>query len=361
MKSLYEKHSKKNDVINLINDINSVNSVNSVNDVNDINSVNKVNKVNKVNDETDENDENDETDETNENDDLENIGFNNTNKIKNTPQWTKFYEIILIDWCDKSMCYRYLHNNCNRYYNFMNIILTIPVIFISTITGVANFAQERIPDEYVFYYTIGVGSLNIMAGFITTISQFLKIAELNEAHKASAIAWGKLHRNIKLELAKKPDERDNVKSFIKNCKEYYELLIETSPLIKNSEIKSFNRKFRTGDFWKPEICDSLSSVKYTMYEDEPEKVETGTSTQINIPDTCHSPGRKIKNINMMVQFKERRDVIANNMELEEFVKSYIKENSRSPSIEEIYDNMEDKINKKYIDKFVERLQAQKTV
>ena len=125
------------------------------------------------------------------------------------PKWSKFYELILIDWCDKAMCYRYLHGNCNRYYNFMNILFTIPVIFISTLTGVANFAQERIPDNYVFYYTIGVGSLNILAGFITTISQFLKISELNEAHKASAISWGKLHRNIKLELAKKPEEREN--------------------------------------------------------------------------------------------------------------------------------------------------------
>ena len=135
------------------------------------------------------------------------------------PKWSKFYELILIDWCDKAMCYRYLHGNCNRYYNFMHILFTIPVIFISTLTGVANFAQERIPDNYVFYYTIGVGSLNILAGFITTISQFLKISELNEAHKASAISWGKLHRNIKLELAKKPEERENVKIFIKNSKD----------------------------------------------------------------------------------------------------------------------------------------------
>ena len=33
-----------------------------------------------------------------------------------------------------------------------------------------------------------IGSINIFAG-ITTIQQFLKIGELNEAHRAAYIAW----------------------------------------------------------------------------------------------------------------------------------------------------------------------------
>lgn len=274
------------------------------------------------------------------------------------PKWTKFYELILIDWCDKAMCYRYLHGNCNRYYNFMHILFTIPVIFISTLTGVANFAQERIPDDYVFYYTIGVGSLNILAGFITTISQFLKISELNESHKMSAISWGKLHRNIKLELAKKPEERENVKIFIKNSKEYYELLIETSPAIKYSEIKAFNKKFKKSDFLKPEICDSLSSAKYTIYETEPEMMEAGTTMEpmsAPVPPASPTPAEKVKKMSVMLKLQERRDEITNGIELDEFVKTYLKENGRAPSAEEIYDNMEDRINKKYIDKFVKRL------
>ena len=274
------------------------------------------------------------------------------------PKWTKFYELILIDWCDKAMCYRYLHGNCNRYYNFMHILFTIPVIFISTLTGVANFAQERIPDDYVFYYTIGVGSLNILAGFITTISQLLKISELNESHKMSAISWGKLHRNIKLELAKKPEERENVKIFIKNSKEYYELLIETSPAIKYSEIKAFNKKFKKSDFLKPEICDSLSSAKYTIYETEPEMMEAGTTMEpmsAPVPPASPTPAEKVKKMSVMLKLQERRDEITNGIELDEFVKTYLKENGRAPSAEEIYDNMEDRINKKYIDKFVKRL------
>ena len=66
----------------------------------------------------------------------------NTNEMR---EWTEYHEKIFIDWCDKAMCYRYLHNNCHRFYYTLQIWFTIPVIFISTLTGVANFAQERIP------------------------------------------------------------------------------------------------------------------------------------------------------------------------------------------------------------------------
>ena len=35
-----------------------------------------------------------------------------------------------------------------------------------------------------------IGSINILAGIITTIQQFLKIGQLNESHRVSSISWG---------------------------------------------------------------------------------------------------------------------------------------------------------------------------
>ena len=74
---------------------------------------------------------------------------------------------------------------------------------------------------------MGVGGFNILAGIITTIQQFLKITQLNEAHRVSSIAWDKFYRNIKIELAKHPNERMDVVHMIKICKEEFDRLIET--------------------------------------------------------------------------------------------------------------------------------------
>ena len=146
--------------------------------------------------------------------------------------WTSGHEKILIDWADKAMCYRWLHARSHQRFSKVNTYFTIPVIIMSTLTGTANFAQDRVPEYYRGYYSMGVGFVNILAGIITTIQQFLKISELNESHRVSAIHWDKFYRKIKVELSKPTDERQNISSFLKNCTEEFDRLMETSPIIQ---------------------------------------------------------------------------------------------------------------------------------
>ena len=58
-----------------------------------------------------------------------------------------------------------------------NMCFSLPVIILSTLTGVANFAQSSFPIETRPIVSVVIGSLNIIAGLITTIAQFLKVAE----------------------------------------------------------------------------------------------------------------------------------------------------------------------------------------
>ncbi len=251
-----------------------------------------------------------------------------------TAEWTSYYEDIFIDWCDKAMSYRYLHTNSHRHYYWLHVCFTIPVIFISTLTGVANFAQESVPEEYQFYYTVVIGGFNIMAGFITTVAQFLKVNELSECHRISSISWDKLNRNIKVELAKNPKDRENITMYLKKTKEQYDLLIETSPEIRLKEVIKFNRIFKEAKFLRPEICDSLISAKESVYKHDKSIDEDLMAVQV---------------------IKEKRHSAINNLEIENFVKDYKMENNREPSVEEIYDNLEDNVNRKYIDLFVNKL------
>ena len=110
-------------------------------------------------------------------------------EMETTVEWTPEHEQILIEWADKAMCYRWLHSKANAMFSNLNTWYTIPVIVISTLTGTANFAQERVPPQYQNLFVMVVGGFNILAGIITTIQQFLKITQLNEAHRVSSIAW----------------------------------------------------------------------------------------------------------------------------------------------------------------------------
>jgi hypothetical protein len=184
-------------------------------------------------------------------------------------QWAPEHESVLAEWADKSNCYKWLHTKCNDKFHTLHIWYTIPVIIMSTLTGTANFAQTQIPEYFRGYATMIIGAVNITAGIITTIQQFLKINELNESHRVAAIGWDKFYRKIKIELSKNPLERQPVGEFFGAATDEYDRLMATSPMIEPDILALFEKTFGdsfTAEFSKPEICDSLVSVKRIIYK-----------------------------------------------------------------------------------------------
>lgn len=182
--------------------------------------------------------------------------------------WSREHEHIFVEWCDKAMSYRWLHRECHRHYSRYNAIFTIPVIVLSTLTGTANFATEYFPEEARPYVPLVIGSVNILAGIIGTVHQFLKVSEINEAHRVSYISWDKFYRNIKLELCKRPKERIRVHDMLRYSKEEYDRLIETAPPVSDNVIDDFKRTFRASTFTFPEICDNLRDTANIVYQEQ---------------------------------------------------------------------------------------------
>ncbi len=187
-------------------------------------------------------------------------------------EWREEHEKILIEWADKAMCYRWLHSRSFAIYSRQYAWYTIPVIIISTITGVGNFAQDRFPPEYATMGVLIVGALNIIAGIIGTIQQFLKISQYMESHRVSSISWDKFYRNIKIELAKHPSERFPANNMLKISKEEYDRLMETSPDIPDLIKAEFKSTFKESPEFvkisKPEILDYLVGTAEFKYVDK---------------------------------------------------------------------------------------------
>lgn len=170
-------------------------------------------------------------------------------------KWHTQHEKILKSWGETSSCYRYLHFKSYLKYKASNMHFTMPIIVISTITGTANFAQETFPRAWSEYVPLGIGGLNLFAAILATISQFLKISELMEAHRVASISYGKLSRDIKLELSLPiTDRRHSGDDMVSRCATEYDRLIEQSPPPPGEIIEKFEKTFRqTNDFEKPEI------------------------------------------------------------------------------------------------------------
>ena len=258
--------------------------------------------------------------------------------------WTPEHEQILIEWADKAMCYRWLHSKANAMFSSLNTWYTIPVIVISTLTGTANFAQERVPIQYQNLFVMVVGGFNILAGIITTIQQFLKITQLNEAHRVSSIAWDKFYRNIKIELAKHPEERIDVRQMIKMSKEEFDRLMETSPTIPEKIVQQFKDNFNSqtsfGKIVKPEICDIL--IPTNDYR----------NPWFNEENRAKALSENI-NSQLEKQNKLKKLVETNKKILSDFTTLFYNLNNRQPMESEIIDNLKDKIEMTALKKMLE--------
>ena len=268
-------------------------------------------------------------------------------------EWKPEHEKILVEWADKAMCYRWLHGKSHQKYSKTNAWFTIPVIIMSTLTGTANFAQDRFPEDIKPLAQMSIGAVNIFAGILTTIAQFLKIGELNEAHRVSSIAWDKFYRNIKVELAKSRDERMHVGHMLKMSKEEFDRLMETSPSINEKIILQFNKTFPaekplpndpnssclinkpTPEIKRPEICDSLVSTAEFVFEPIIEELSQSGPTLLNI-----------------VKDNQKKIMETYEKEVKDWCDKFIEKHNRLPLESEITDNLQDKMNPDILNKII---------
>ena len=183
--------------------------------------------------------------------------------------WNPDDDIILKEWVDKSSCLHWLHERSYKRYKRQYLRQMIPVIIISTLTGAANFAIERLSTTQQKYASLIIGGFNIIAGIVSTISQFLKTSELKEGHKIASKSWDKFNRGLKIELQRRPTERTDKKELFTYSLKEFDRLVELSPDIPSAVIKDFRYEYKTvDDLVKPEIADKILSSKVYLTEDE---------------------------------------------------------------------------------------------
>lgn len=191
-----------------------------------------------------------------------------------TDRWSEECEELLAEWSEKASCYRWLHGRCEKKYKKQYYAFSIPVIILSTLTGAANVGMDSfVPPEQKPMASAIVGGVNIFAGILSTLQNFLKVAELMEAHRMSGVAWSKLGRNIAIELALDHGKRAVQNDFLKISRAEYDRLIESSPMIDDDVIHQFQKKFKNYEVKVavPSICNGFDKCDIYRVNDAVER------------------------------------------------------------------------------------------
>jgi len=195
--------------------------------------------------------------------------------------WHPQQEVVLKQWAEIATSFRWLHHQAHINFSNKSFWITLPVIVISSITGTMNFAQSSFPPDFASYVPLVIGSFNLIAGVMTTVQSYLRLSELAEGHRVASIMFGKLSRNIRVELMLPTTERTmDGDDFIAMCRSELDRLTEQSPDIPKKIEKRFAVKFEDllqTDFYPPELLQ-LHPVE--VYRNEADAVEQRTATVV---------------------------------------------------------------------------------
>lgn len=251
------------------------------------------------------------------NDVLDDTGKNKQSQLNSFEEakWTEDDDVILKEWVDKSACFKWLHEKSYKKYKKSYLRFMIPVIIISTLTGAANFALERIPNPtYQSYAQLIVGTFNIIAAIVSTVSQFMKIAELKEGHNIATKSWDKFNRLLKIELQRSPSDRTNKKEIFSFSIREYDRLVEISPDIPNDIINEFKELYKDSlDLIKPEIAGYIVSSRVYEKKISQNNIEDGLSDIITVDKEM-----ELKN-DFINKFKEKYNRNPNIDEINEYL------------------------------------------
>ena len=288
-------------------------------------------------------------------------------------KWSPENEVIMVEWCDVAQCYKWLNSRAHAKLSHAHAWFTIPAITLSTITGTASFAQSSLPVDMQVYAPAVIGS----------------ISELNEAHRVSAISWDKFARNIRIELAKDPDERTDAGQFLKICRMEFDRLMETSPAIPQKVVLEFNNAFqgrpgskerkRFDELRKPDICNTIvtsNESRHHWYK-EIEHIEHKTDDDDHAIDIelmesiknkheedqtrIHELVKKVrekeeaelnvKRRQSVEATKHEAQIQADREKLQKYVNAFMDTVGRNPHIDEMSENMKDTVSKDAIESF----------
>ena len=206
----------------------------------------------------------------------------------NSEEWHKSNEVFFKSLGDEAQLQALCHMKSHEEFSKRSRKYQLPIIILSVMCGSGNFVSTSFPENQDTII-LGVGVLSIITSIVSSIAQYLKLAEKSEAHRIAYVSWEKFYNNIRFQLSKRREEREELTNYMSSVTNEYQRLQEISPLLPDNISKTilWNKKkiIKQG----MNVPVSLRSIQPTSWWDDKHNDLTHTS---NIFDDEDENGNK---------------------------------------------------------------------
>ena len=183
--------------------------------------------------------------------------------------WHKSNEIFFKSLGDEAQLQALCHMKSHEEFSNRSRKYQLPIIILSVMCGSGNFVSTSFPDNQDTII-LGVGLVSIVTSIISSIAQYLKLAEKSEAHRIAFVSWEKFYNNIRFQLSKRREEREELINYMSSVTNEYQRLQEISPLLPDNTTKSILYHKKKIIKQGMNVPVSLRSIQPTSWWDDQE-------------------------------------------------------------------------------------------
>jgi hypothetical protein len=162
------------------------------------------------------------------------------------------FETLLMEECQKSECMAILHKMAYIKYNFISILLNLPVIILSLIVGFISPINLNMNNKEIM-----LGSISLFISILKTIDSYYDITKRVQAHQIISLSYSKISNLIRIQLSMERNVRIDPNDLLSVICNDIENLRSSEPIIPNNIINDFKIKYKDEGGAKPNIVNGL--------------------------------------------------------------------------------------------------------
>lgn len=149
-----------------------------------------------------------------------------------THDWITAEEDYLRDLAKLSEDLAQRFHKYHLFYRHQQNRVRIPIISVSSVSGLLSFGTTVFPPSMQPFVAIGVGVANMIVALVGSVESFLKIQEIITGSLVASLNFTKLCEQITVELALPRDRRNSPGIvYVRECYSAYEKFWEASPTV----------------------------------------------------------------------------------------------------------------------------------
>lgn len=191
--------------------------------------------------------------------------------------WNEEQEHLAIQWGERAAGYMWLHNEASNDYSKKKQYIGIPTILISALASAGSVSTINSKPPLSLQIVNGVTTFGTV--LLATLNNFLKYAELAEAHRNMSKEFSVYTRAIATQLSFPTADREAPKDFLSKYQQIFDDLIAKAPHIPDHIIKSFRETFTDPSIAQPLIVNALAPI--VAYESSSNQDHNNLNTTVS--------------------------------------------------------------------------------